>query len=234
MTGRAFKRILYRMSKRTPIVTAGRLNREAWLQNAAGIFERRLFKGVEGVSFQGLKYRVSVGFPFGGRGGKGGKTHTIGQCWFPESSKDGTHEMFISPEVADPIAAAATLVHEMLHVAKGLKEGHGAGFRRAALAVGLSGKMTATIAGPELAAKLADLTRELGKFPHAELMPWTLKDGKKKQGTRMRKVFCPACGWTCRATAKWIEAGLPTCQCGEAMEAEPAPDDDGEGDDDGE
>jgi hypothetical protein len=33
----------------------------------------------------------------------------------------------------------------------------------------------------------------------------------------MLRLECPACGYTCRTTAKWIEVGLPTCPCGEEM-----------------
>ena len=29
--------------------------------------------------------------------------------------------------------------------------------------------------------------------------------------TRMRKVECTSCGWTCRVSRRWIMAGLPDC-----------------------
>lgn len=39
-----------------------------------------------------------------------------------------------------------------------------------------------------------------------------------KPGSRLLKVEC-ACGYTCRITQKWLDIGLPTCPCGEEMEA---------------
>jgi hypothetical protein len=78
--------------------------------------------------------------------------------------------------------------------------------------------MTATSAGADLEERLNDLIQKHGPYPHATL-DQTLS-GKKKQSTRMLKLECPACGYTVRTTAKWIEAGLPTCPCGEEMQPE--------------
>ncbi len=86
--------------------------------------------------------------------------------------------------------------------------------RRIALAVGLAGKMTATHASPELTERLNVLCSQIGPYPHTSLDRSQLK----KQSTRMLKVECPECGYTVRTTAKWIEAGLPTCPCGTEME----------------
>lgn len=34
------------------------------------------------------------------------------------------------------------------------------------------------------------------------------------QKNRQLKLECPECGYTARATAKWIAVGMPTCPCG--------------------
>lgn len=70
-----------------------------------------------------------------------------------------------------------------------------------------------------MTARLTELIEVNGPYPHAQLDP-SCTDGKKKQGTRMIKVVCPSCGYTVRTTAKWLEVGLPTCPCGEDMEAD--------------
>lgn len=164
------------------------------------------------------RVRLSVGFP-GGRS-RGGRGKRIGECWDTAASADGSAAIFVSPTIADAATAAHVLVHEMIHAAVGVKHGHRGPFRRLALAVGLTGKMTATTATPELADKLAEIVDEIGPYPHAALNADL--SGRKKQSTRMLKIVCPACGYTARTTAKWLEVGTPVCPCGTKMQADDA------------
>lgn len=160
------------------------------------------------------KIRLSVGFPGGRRAGRGGKR--IGECWDAAASADGSSAIFVSPIIADAATAAAVLVHEMVHAAVGVSHGHRGPFRRMALAVGLTGKMTATTATPELADKLAEIVDEIGPYPHAALNADL--SGRKKQSTRMLKITCEACGCVARMTRTWLDnAGAPTCGCGAVM-----------------
>lgn len=100
------------------------------------------------------------------------------------------------------------LAHELAHAIVGVEAGHKAPFKRAAVAVGLTGKMTATVATPELDAWSATLIGNIGAFPTGGLN----ESGRKKQGTRLIKAYCPACDYTVRVTMKWInEAGAPIC-----------------------
>jgi len=79
----------------------------------------------------------------------------------------------------------------------------------------LSGKMTATFAEGALEDRLLELVAPLGPYPHAKLSNRKVK----KQTTRMLKVLCGGCGFTCRTTQKWLdEVGTPTCACGTEME----------------
>lgn len=182
--------------------------REEWLINAVDTL-RPLF--VQLASVDVPEVRVSCGFPGGGSPRK-----RIGECWKVAACASGVAEIFVSPVLADPIMVLATLVHEMVHAWDRGENGHKAPFARVARAMGLEGKMTATHAGEELSATLADIAAELGPYPHAEI---SLAVQVKKQTTRMIKVECPACGYVLRTTAKWLEVGVPTCCCGEQMEA---------------
>lgn len=190
------------------------ITREAWLESAVTVMSRELFRPA-GFDVP-KKVRVSVGFPKGAGGKKGG-THTIGQCWYPQASADKHHEIFIHPEIDHPRQVLEILTHEVVHSIAGPAAGHKLGFRVIALKVGLTGPMTATVATPELDDRFKGYLKQLPKYPHASLNA-AVGDGPKKQGTRYRKIECPACGYSARTTAKWIEIGLPTCPCGEQME----------------
>jgi hypothetical protein len=150
--------------------------------------------------------QVSIGFPSVGALAR--RRRRIGECWPPQASRDGLHHLFLSPLIAEPVEILATLVHELVHVAVGTPAGHGPLFRRLALALGLEGRMRETVAGPDLRLRLAGLAAALGAFPHAGLLA---DPGRRKQGTRLLKIACPACGYTARTTAKWAALGLPVC-----------------------
>jgi len=153
--------------------------------------------------------RASVGIP---AGGKGKKLKAIGQCWSNLASADNTTEIFICPSQSNAVDVLAILLHELIHAAVGLKCGHKGAFKRVAIALGLEGKMTATYPGVQLASDLAELSHTLGDYPHAALN--TALSGRKVQGTRMIKLTCDDCGWSCRTAQKNVDAGLPTCHCG--------------------
>jgi hypothetical protein len=161
---------------------------------------------------------VSTGFP--STKALSAKNTAIGQCWPNEASEDKVNHIFISPLLPDAMdlrpgdgcGVLPTLLHEGVHAAVGCACGHKGAFRKAALALGLDGKMTATHAGPELRASLEALLPKLGKYPHSKLEP--TKSGRKKQGTRMIKCECLVCGYAVRTTKKWLEVGVPSCPCG--------------------
>ncbi len=181
--------------------------REEWLNDAVTQFVP-LFDGI-GVLLSD-KIRVSVGFCSTGR-----RSSRVGECWSDKSSADGHFEIFIRPEIFDPIKALDILAHELVHVAVGTEAAHGKIFKRAALAIGLTGRMRSTVAGPELTAKLHEIRGIIGDFPHAALNG----SNRKKQTTRLVKCTCPSCGYTVRTTRSWIEIGLPHCpQHSEMME----------------
>ena len=143
---------------------------------------------------------------------------TLGQCFSTKSSKDGVHQIVVTPTADKGIEVAETMVHELLHACLPDGTGHKAPFKKGMVKLGLEGKATATHAGQALTTRLNEVCCKLGEYPHSALK---LKDpAEKKQGTRLLKLECSGCGYVLRTTQKWIETGLPTCACGEEFKLE--------------
>lgn len=195
------------------------MNREAWLTECA---RAHLWPMIEKAGgHEPEAWRVSIGFPKGSRGGKGG--HSIGQCWPTGASADKHAEIFISPEL-EAGRVVDVLLHELIHAAVPNAK-HGPAFKRIAQACGLTGKMTATVAGPELGVAILKILAALPPYPHGTLKVPT-GAGRAGPGSRLLKVDCPACGYTMRVTRTWLEIAIPTCpdpDCnghGEAMQVQ--------------
>lgn len=135
--------------------------REQWL-TAAVEKMRRLLK--EHDVDMPEKWQVSCGFPKS-------RSKAIGQCWSGSCTEDGTHHMFICPSLAKATRVLDVLLHEMIHAAVGTECGHKGKFRIIAKAVGLTGKMTATVCeeGSALHDKLVGIATTLGDYPHSAL-----------------------------------------------------------------
>jgi hypothetical protein len=155
--------------------------------------------------------RVSVGWP----GGNGRKQTVIGQCWSTSASADGIGQVFISPVLDDAVRVLDVLTHELVHAVDDCLSGHKGNFAKIAKAVGLTGKMTATVAGDNLKARLAEISADLGVYPHSRLGSAAGAETPKKQGTRMLKVECEkGSGYKVRMTRTWLdELGAPLCPC---------------------
>ena len=185
--------------------------REAWLTEFARM-ARPHFKAAGRPLPKEI--RCSIGFPSTGK-----RSQTIGECWYHESSEDGHAEIFIRPSLQSNTARVADiLTHELCHAALGSGFGHGKEFKHLATSLGLTGKMTATTAGPGWHAWADPIIKQLGKLPGANLLGSgeTLVGGKKKQTTRMLKLVCDFCDWTCRTTAVHIHDAMscPVCHGG--------------------
>lgn len=176
--------------------------REAWLHDVATRYILPRIAAAGGAIPE--KYRLSVGFPRG-RKGRGG--HAIGQCWSSKNSADGAFEIFISP-VLGAYDVIHVLAHEFVHASVGLEAGHKAPFKRLATAIGLEGKMTATIAGAAFKADIERWLTEAAPYPHAVLKPGSEGTGP---GSRLLKATCEDCGYTLRVTAKWANISVPEC-----------------------
>jgi hypothetical protein len=180
--------------------------RQVWLEDAVVMlrphFQRKDYTVPN-------KVRVSVGFPKG----QHGPGQAIGQCWDVIVSSDGHAEIFVSPALGGgnkvrSITVLATLAHELVHATVGNKAGHKAPFKKCALAIGLEGKMTATVAGKEFLEVAGKIIDKLGMFPAGAINVGV----RKKQTTRLLKCECDSCGYAVRVTRKWVEsAGTPVC-----------------------
>lgn len=191
-----------------------RMNREEWLTAYMGELAKTLMEPARKGSTADIKnWRISCGWP-----GGGSARTAIGQCWSVKSSNDGTTQMFISPLLASAEEVDHVILHEMVHASVGLECGHKGDFRKFATQLGMTGKMTATTAGPELRKALNAITKKLGKYPHAGMKP--TDTDRKKQTTRMIKLECGDCGYVARTTQKWLDVGVPTCCCGGTMNVE--------------
>lgn len=191
--------------------------REEWL--TAAVNEIRAWLKEVGATVP-AKVRVSCAWT------KRPQKGAIAWCWPTKASADGYNEIQVTPEMADTLPILGSLVHELIHASDDCESKHGGHFRQTAKAIGLEGKMTATIAGPGLEGRLQGLTAQLGPYPHGTLNPTTPIDGKPKQTTRMLKALCPMDGYTVRLTQKWVDVGLPYCPCGMEMDLEKKDDDD--------
>lgn len=177
--------------------------REAWL-NAFAIAARPQF---ERVGFPlPRNVRISIGFPSGGMRGK-----AIGECWGEIASKDGHFEIFLRPSLETDERMADVLTHELVHAAVGLEAKHGKLFKQCATALGLEGKMTATVAGAKWRSWAKPVLAELGPCPRAPLSE--LKNGKKKQTTRMLKCVCDACAFTFRTSRQQLDSSPDGLSC---------------------
>lgn len=177
------------------------MNREEWLLKAT----ERLGKKIESKGGKLPEVRVSVGFP---KASGRNSNSVIGQCFNGIATADGRPQIFIHPVLDESKRVLDVLLHELIHASLPLGAGHGAMFKRLAVACGLGGKMTATVATPELNAELAELVAEIGEYPHAKLDA----SGAKKQTTRMIKTECEECGYIAYTSRKWLEEkGAPFC-----------------------
>lgn len=184
------------------------MTREQWLNQ----FAKRARKHFKAAGFPlPEKIRMSVGFTSQGTRGK-----AIGQCWSSVVSKDEHFEIFVVPNLDDSARVADVLTHELVHAAVGLECGHGHPFRKCATALGLEGKMTATIAGDTWREWAQPILDALGPIPHAAMDAKSSKTGTKKQSTRMIKCECDECGFIFRTSRQWALEAAAELQCPDA------------------
>ena len=134
-------------------------NREQWLINVA-VLMRPWFRsrGYESP----LRVRLGVGALSASQG-------TLGVC-YPGADRDGFRHITISPFIDDPVLVAAVLAHELIHAIFPPQELHGPRFRQAARALGFEGRLTQVVPGPQLAAVLQAIVRQVGPYPHRAIL----------------------------------------------------------------
>lgn len=189
--------------------------REIWLAKATDALRSVFAAGGYDIP---AKVRVSCSWP--SRGGTGKAKRVTGQCWSPDASADKFTEIFISPTMDEREAVLCVLVHELIHAAVGLKEGHRGAFKQAHAFLGLAGKCTMSEPGEDWLQRYSGIFQACGDYPHSKLDP--TQSGVAKQTTRQVKLLCAKCDYIVRASRKCIDKGLPTCPCGCTLEPEEA------------
>ena len=135
-------------------------------------------------------------------------SNALAHVHFAHATGNNHHEIRMGVHVGgrklkdDSTRVADILLHEMIHTCAP-RAGHGGAFNAICHQMGLSGKMTATVASDELRTVLWDkVTSCLGKYPHqaVKLIP----RGQRGKGSRLIKVTCPECSFNMRTTRKWI------------------------------
>jgi len=150
------------------------------------------------------KIRLTCGFP---SQQARSMLRRVGEHWHGSASEDDTHEIMISPVLADRWDVLSTLVHELIHAALPAGTGHKGDFPKLCRLLHLEGKPTQTSHGEKFIEAFSEIVDSLGDYPHARLNVST----RKAQGTRMLKACCPECGYTVRLTKKWADIALPDC-----------------------
>lgn len=199
-------------------------DREAWLTEAANLMlDDKIMPLVEKYwnathteqQYDRPEFRISIGFPKHSRGGK-----AIAVCFVKEASSDGVNEIFINPEIDDPIEVMEAMAHELIHAVDNGESGHQHFFALMARKLGLDGKLTSTHAGDALRKTLEEYAQLLGEFPHNKMV---MDKAHKKDGTRQLKVQCHRsdCGFLFRTSASQRsklglsgESTCPACQSG--------------------
>lgn len=186
--------------------------REAWLTTFAAMAAEEFVKADAPLDLD--RIRIGVGYPSTGK-----RSKRIGECWYSTTAADGAHEIFLHPTLqADVARICDVLTHELIHAALPDGEGHGKNFRRVAKALGLEGKMTATVAGDRWREWALPIIEALGEFPGAAFNDGASVGGPKKQTTRYLKTTCTHCDFTARITRKHLNAAdilqcpVPTCE----------------------
>ena len=176
------------------------ITREQWLNLMALELNKGVFKRAN-YPVDMKNVRISCGFPSTGWRGK-----RIGECH--PTNNNGKNEIFIHPMISDSVKVAGVLAHELVHAFYDCKHGHGPMFRKVAIAIGLTGKMTSTTESDELIAEIKKIIKKIKKYPHKEMTT----PGRKKQGTRMIKVICPECNiYHVRMSRTMYELAAPVC-----------------------
>jgi hypothetical protein len=174
------------------------LEQQQWLELAVEALRKR-FAAVGYVI--PTEIRFAIGWPK-----RATTCGAVGECWATSASSDRHAELFVSPHLTEGVRILDVLAHELVHATVGIGVGHGKPFRDCALKIGLVGPMRSTTAGPEFHAWANALMQDIGRYPAGYLID------VKKQGTRMLKCQCRACGYIARVSQKWLGlAGPPIC-----------------------
>ena len=178
-------------------------NSQDYLNRAAHIILKEIIKPVANPAvFKQPKLQITSSFAYRSK-------KAIGQCFAKEASDSKEVNLItINPSYNSKCTLDVLEIvhHELIHASDNCASGHRGYFRATAIASGLTGKMTATIATPELKDRYIELiVRKIGTFPWDGIN--TEDFGKKKQTVRNCKVSCfsPECDFSFRTSRKNVD-----------------------------
>jgi hypothetical protein len=179
--------------------TSATKDREDWLTKAARMLRLMLLEDSD-VSTK-AKIRVSCGFPKGSR--------RLASMTTPRGlSGDQTNEIFISPEIDQPVELLERLAIELVNAefdATGFAKGSPAHY--ALQRIGVASLKDHRFVG-STAPLFTKMATALGEYPHVAMNRHELK----KDGTRQIKVECTECRAIWRASRQWVDR-MSQCPC---------------------
>lgn len=148
--------------------------------------------------------KAALGVPPSGKR----KDKPLGVCYHAAASEGAYREIFVHPELTDTRRILGVLVHEIGHAVLKDGVGHRKPFINYCKAVGFDFKKAEfAIDGVEFWKWAARIGDDLGPIPHKALNCNNAQGQKKKQGTRLLLIECPACAIKVR-TAKATLAAI--------------------------
>lgn len=193
-----------------------KITREEWLRRAVDMIDCDIFHGE--LKSGETDYQIACGWC------KSKKA--IGETVFPPiDDEDPSMDDFFPVTIhmscteKDPLTMVIALVHECIHAFFNIKN-HGKAFKEKAKQVGFEKPVTHFHPTEWLTNDckkiLSKLVEEYGEFPGKPLSG--KKKQKKEREKKVFKLFCPNCGFECKAKKADVDKyGRPTCACGGLM-----------------
>lgn len=193
-----------------------KITREEWLEHAVGLIDTYIFHGE--LKSSEKPYQIACGWC------KSDKA--MGETVFPpDDCEDVTLDDFFpvtihmsvkEKSVEDMVIA---LVHECIHAFFDIRN-HGKNFKKKAKEVGFEEPITKFHPTEWLRNDckniISKLVEKYGEFPGKPVVG--RKKNQKERKKTIFKLFCPNCGFECKAKKDDVEKfGRPTCACGGLM-----------------
>lgn len=185
--------------------------REAWLRGTA----ERMTPWFEELGFPLPDYRLSIGFPSGGR-----RASAPAESW--NFDDQASYTILMRPDVDAPEDILVSLAAELTLLATDAQDDErGHLYRHVATSLGLVGGKTKPRAGRRFKERIKPILNALGPPPTVRLRPVD-PNVEAKQKARLIKASCPECGYLVRVARKWLDKmGNPHCPAHGAMSVEP-------------
>lgn len=135
------------------------MNRQAWLMKAVDILRHDFWQIGETVPKNISVYPTWTNDNY--------PRDYLGVCI--EHRLTGVYEIYIIPDIDNPLKALDVLVHELVHCVVGVRCGHDEQFQRVATAIGLDDDGLTAFAEEVLLGRLRGIREILGMYPEEEL-----------------------------------------------------------------